>query len=136
MGTYTFLDLAAEALAASQGPLDRIDLWKRAEDLGLTRKLLSRGKTPQETLGARLYMDVRDNPRRNSSRLTAVRRNSGSKGGRFLRPSMLRAHLSEMMRPTSNRRAVGNPEMSSGTLKVRCIRWSLILPARSWAVCA
>ena len=37
------------------------EIWKVAHDKGLTSKLETTGKTPWQSLGARLYVEVRDN---------------------------------------------------------------------------
>jgi uncharacterized protein len=60
--TYTFLDLAEEVLKSMAFPLTYQQCWEEARKKGLTNKLKTRGKTPWQTLGAQLYVDVRDNP--------------------------------------------------------------------------
>jgi hypothetical protein len=57
---YTFLDLAKEVLIESKSPMTYQEIWQRAEEKGLTKKLRSSGKTPWHTLGARLFVDIRD----------------------------------------------------------------------------
>jgi hypothetical protein len=37
------------------------DIWKAGDQMGLTAKLDTAGKTPWQSLGARLYVEVRDN---------------------------------------------------------------------------
>lgn len=59
---YTFLDFAAEVLANSAQPLTYQEIWQVGEAAGYPEKLNSGGKTPWQTLGARLFVDVRDNP--------------------------------------------------------------------------
>lgn len=58
---YTYLNLAEEVLTASKQPLTIAQIWKNAEILDLIDKLGSVGRTPINTLQARLYLDVRDN---------------------------------------------------------------------------
>ena len=58
---YSFLDLAKEVLKASKHPLLYQQIWDIAVSTGLAKKLKSKGKTPWESLGSRLYVDVRDN---------------------------------------------------------------------------
>jgi len=59
---YTFHDLAFEVLKQAERPMTYQEIWHRGQELGLTEKLRTTGKTPWQTLGARLFMDVRDNP--------------------------------------------------------------------------
>lgn len=58
---YTYLKLAEEVLKASERPLTIVQIWKNGESMKLIDKLGSVGKTPINTLQARLYLDVRDN---------------------------------------------------------------------------
>jgi hypothetical protein len=58
----TFPQLAHAALEAAPEPLDRMGLWQLITEKGLDKRLKSKGKTPWETLAARLYVDVRENP--------------------------------------------------------------------------
>ncbi|RMD57926.1 hypothetical protein D6833_13445 [Candidatus Parcubacteria bacterium] len=59
---YTFHDLALHVLQQAEKPLTYQEIWDRASELGLADKMKTSGKTPWQTLGARLYVDVRDNP--------------------------------------------------------------------------
>jgi hypothetical protein len=59
---YTFLDLAEEVLKGAEKPLTYREVWDAAKGKGFDSKLGSTGQTPQQTLGAQLYVDVRDNP--------------------------------------------------------------------------
>ena len=58
---YTFHDLAFDVLRQAEQPLTYQEIWEKAEVLNLTGKLVTLGKTPWRTLGARLFVDVRDN---------------------------------------------------------------------------
>lgn len=58
---YTYLELAKEVLNLVKQPLTIPRIWKIAEENKWTDKLGSVGKTPINTLQARLYLDVRDN---------------------------------------------------------------------------
>jgi hypothetical protein len=58
---YTFYDLAKSVLAFSKNPMTYQEIWQSAEEKGLTKKLRTSGKTPWQTLGSRLFVDVRDN---------------------------------------------------------------------------
>lgn len=57
-----FLELAEYVIKKVQQPLTANEIWEKAVELGLDQKLSSKGKTPWASLGARLYVDVRDNP--------------------------------------------------------------------------
>lgn len=57
-----FLDLAEQTITTLRQPLTANEVWEKAVELGLDKKLNTRGKTPWATLGARLYVDIRDNP--------------------------------------------------------------------------
>lgn len=72
----TFLELAQEVLQKAELPLTYREIWERGEKMGLVAKVSGKGKTPQETLGARLYVDVRDNK---NSALSKI----GSRPARF-----------------------------------------------------
>jgi len=56
---YTFTDLAKEVLIAASRPMSASEIWEQAVKMGLDIKLLSDGKTPMASLGARLYADVK-----------------------------------------------------------------------------
>ena len=58
---YSFLDLTKEVLENNEKPLTVHEIWQIAEDLGLISKVGTSGKTPEKTLAARLYVDIRDN---------------------------------------------------------------------------
>lgn len=58
---YTFLDMAQEVLETEKKPMTVSQIWKCGENLHLTEKVGSTGKTPINTLQARLYIDIRDN---------------------------------------------------------------------------
>ena len=57
---YTFLDLAEDVLSKSNRPLTVKAIWENAVLNGLDKKINSYGKTPDQTLGARLYTDVKE----------------------------------------------------------------------------
>lgn len=60
MAKYTFLDLAEEALKQAGTPLAVEEIWELAQKNGFAAKLSSVGKTPWQTIGARLYMDLKE----------------------------------------------------------------------------
>jgi hypothetical protein len=57
-----FLEYARKILDNSEEPLTYKDIWKKGKDLGSDKDIFTKGKTPWQTLGAQLYVDVRDNP--------------------------------------------------------------------------
>jgi uncharacterized protein len=59
---YSFLDLAEEVLKLTAVPLTYQQCWSEGLDKDLASKVNTKGKTPWQTMGAQLYVDVRDNP--------------------------------------------------------------------------
>jgi len=59
--SYSYLDLAVDVLKDAVKPLLYQEIWQLATEKGLVAKLGANGKTPWQSLGARLYVDVRDN---------------------------------------------------------------------------
>lgn len=59
--TYSFLELAVDVLKSAATPLTYQQCWAEGQVKGLTTKVKTKGKTPWQTMGARLYVDVRDN---------------------------------------------------------------------------
>lgn len=69
---YTFLDFADDILKTLPKPLTFQELWALGKDSEFAKKLSITGKTPWQTLGARLFVDIRDNP---SSKFIKVGKN-------------------------------------------------------------
>jgi hypothetical protein len=59
---YTMLDFAEDILAKVEKPLTYQEIWAIGVEKNLTDKLSITGKTPWQTLGARLYVDTKENP--------------------------------------------------------------------------
>jgi hypothetical protein len=59
---YSFLDLAYDVLKQAIQPLTYQEVWDTGSTSGLTAKIKTSGKTPWQSLGAQLYVEVRDNP--------------------------------------------------------------------------
>jgi uncharacterized protein len=59
--SYSFLDLASDVLKDSSKPLTYQEIWQIAQERGFAEKIGTSGKTPWQSLGARLYVEVRDN---------------------------------------------------------------------------
>lgn len=57
-----FLEFAKKVLEKSEVPMTYQDIWKEGVETGLDKILSTAGKTPWKTLGARLFVEVRDNP--------------------------------------------------------------------------
>lgn len=90
---YSFLNLAEEVLQTAEQPMTFQEIWEIAVEKKLQTKLRSStGKTPWQTLGARLYVDVRDNP---SSLISKV----GSRPSRFF----LKSRQNEVSPTTVNK---------------------------------
>lgn len=60
MAELTFLSLAQKVLAESPAPLSVEEIWNQAVSKGYTAYLNSTGKTPSATLGAKMYVSLRD----------------------------------------------------------------------------
>ncbi|MFH0965221.1 MAG: HTH domain-containing protein [Planctomycetota bacterium] len=61
MAVYSFLDLAYDVLKESSRPLTYQEVWEVGKERGLADKINTMGKTPWQSLGAQLYVEVRDN---------------------------------------------------------------------------
>lgn len=63
---YTFLDLAVEVIKMQNKPMSVYEIWNKAIELDLLKKLPKYGKTPEKTLGASIYLSIKrggdDNP--------------------------------------------------------------------------
>ena len=58
----SYLDLATEVLKTTKHPLTYQEIWEAAKASGLSARIKTSGKTPWQSLGAQLYVEVRDNP--------------------------------------------------------------------------
>lgn len=56
---YGFKDYAYDVLKEVKKPMGYKDIWEKGKQLGCDVKLGSKGKTPWESLGAQLYVDVK-----------------------------------------------------------------------------
>lgn len=57
-----FLELAEKVLREAQRPLSPEEIWEIAQEKGYADQVGSKGKTPWATIGAQIYVDIRDNP--------------------------------------------------------------------------
>ena len=58
---YSFMDLASDVLKKAGHPLTYQEIWQASLQAGFADRVRTAGKTPWNTLGALLYVDVRDN---------------------------------------------------------------------------
>jgi hypothetical protein len=59
---YTVLDFAEDVLKTADKPLLYQEIWELGAGTEYDKKLGLTGKTPHRTVGARLFVDIRDNP--------------------------------------------------------------------------
>lgn len=97
----TFLQLAEKVIQEEKRPLGASEIWDLAVERAYEKELATQGKTPWATLGARLYVEVRDNP--NGAFITI-----GSRPKRFflrsLANSLGQKALELLLPPTSEKR--------------------------------
>ncbi len=60
MAKLSFVQLAQKVLAENSIPMSSEEIWKYAEDKNYVTDLNSLGKTPSATLGARLYVSIKE----------------------------------------------------------------------------
>lgn len=58
---YTGLELSNEVLKRANRPLTSEEIWNHAIEYGLDEECSVKGKTPERTIGARIYMDIKNN---------------------------------------------------------------------------
>ena len=90
-----FLEFAEKVLEQSDLPLIYQDIWKKGVDMELDKILSTSGKTPWQTLGARLFCEVRDNPH---SKFTKV----GKRPAKFFLKSKMHLLSSEIIANIDN----------------------------------
>ncbi|MDO8721345.1 MAG: HTH domain-containing protein [Syntrophales bacterium] len=103
---YSYLDLASEVLKTAKQPLIYQEIWEMAKASGFSTKIKTSGKTPWQTLGAQLYVDVRDNT---ESKFIKV----GKRPARFFlkdRQSEVSANLVSQIEKEEQKKAVNVPK--------------------------
>ncbi len=60
--SITFLKLAEMVIDRTKRPLSYGEIWDEAVKSGLSKRVNTKGKTPWNSIGAQIYMDIRDNP--------------------------------------------------------------------------
>lgn len=63
MGRFTLKDLAKKVLEEEKRPLTVEEIWEIAEKREYDKLGNFKGKTPWRTIGAQIYVDMRDNPK-------------------------------------------------------------------------
>ncbi len=58
----TFLELAEKIIKEEKSPLTPNEIWEIAVQKGYDKQINSTGKTPWQTISARIYVDIKDNP--------------------------------------------------------------------------
>lgn len=58
--SMTFFELAMKVLKEEQRPLSAEEIWKIAQQKGYANQVRTKGKTPSATIGAKLYVNIRD----------------------------------------------------------------------------
>jgi hypothetical protein len=57
-----FLELAKKVIQEENKPLTPNEIWEISVQKGYNKQINTIGKTPWQTIGARIYVDIRDNP--------------------------------------------------------------------------
>lgn len=57
----TFLKLSETTIKEEKRPLTPMEIWEIGKEKGYTKEMETQGKTPWQTIGARLYVDIKDN---------------------------------------------------------------------------
>ncbi|MFQ6061030.1 MAG: COG2958 family protein [Thermoplasmata archaeon] len=60
MEQWTFLKLAKKVLGEGKKPLSPEEIWDIAKSKGYDKKVGTQGKTPWRTIGAQIYVNIRD----------------------------------------------------------------------------
>jgi len=60
MGQWTFLELAKQVLEEEKRPLSPLEIWDIAKVKGYDLNVGSIGKTPWQSIGAQIYVNIRD----------------------------------------------------------------------------
>lgn len=60
MKNYSFKKLAEEVLKQSNDALTKDEIWDKAVENGLAKKVGSQGKTPEQSIGAQIYTSIKN----------------------------------------------------------------------------
>ena len=58
---WKFLELAKKILEEEKKPLSSEEIWEVAKSKGYDKHVGTQGKTPWATIGAQIYVNIRDN---------------------------------------------------------------------------
>jgi hypothetical protein len=61
MSKMTFLKLSEIVIKEEKKPLTPMEIWEIGKEKGYSSEMETQGKTPWQTIGARLYVDIKDN---------------------------------------------------------------------------
>lgn len=61
MSKMTFLKLSEKVILEEKKPVTPMEIWNIGKQKGYTDEMETQGKTPWQTIGARIYVDIRDN---------------------------------------------------------------------------
>jgi len=59
----TFKKFAELVLKSKRKPLSPLEIWNKGKHLDFSKDLSTSGKTPWQSIGAQIYVDIRDNPK-------------------------------------------------------------------------
>ena len=59
----TFKKFTELVLEDAKKPLSPLEIWEKGKETSLSERLGTSGKTPWQTIGAQIYVDIRDNPK-------------------------------------------------------------------------
>jgi len=104
MQKMTFFRVAEKTLEQVNEPLSPRQIWKKAEELGLTKDLITKSKTPVNSIGAYIYTDINNNREKS----TFIRTNE--------RPAKFFLRKRENMLDTSKSKVEENEEKESNGL--------------------
>jgi hypothetical protein len=57
-----FIQLAEKVLRETKQPMTATEIWEKAVELEWNKLISTQGKTPWRSIGARIYVSIRDNP--------------------------------------------------------------------------
>ena len=60
--SYGFKEFAVKVLTAVNRPLGSMEIWTEGQRLGLDKDLATQGKTPWYSIGAQIYLEIKNNP--------------------------------------------------------------------------
>ncbi len=89
MKKLTFKELAKKVLEDENRPLSVEEIWSIAQEKGYDKFIDTKGKTPWRTIGAQIYVDIRDNPKTPFIKIESKPRKFFLKGKEYLPKKVL-----------------------------------------------